>query len=133
MDEFIAFGAATAMSDMIPERFLDYKMACVVAVIERFSDYDSSTGADFTTYLYPFITDAFFLVVCWKKVGLWILWTNTRKSEELHGNTAHREKTQRKPSPNLWLKRTASRKQLLNTECCKRDSQPPVILCFPAR
>lgn len=41
-----------------PERFLDYKMACVVAVIERFSDYDPGTGADFTTYLYPFITDA---------------------------------------------------------------------------
>lgn len=33
-------------------------MTCVVAVIERFSDYDPSTGADFTTYLYPFITDA---------------------------------------------------------------------------
>ena len=29
-----------------------------MAVIERFSDYDPSTGADFTTYLYPFITDA---------------------------------------------------------------------------
>lgn len=41
-----------------PERFLDYRMTCVVAVIERFSDYDPSTGADFTTYLYPFITDA---------------------------------------------------------------------------
>lgn len=41
-----------------PERFLDYKMTCVVAVIERFSDYDPRTGADFTTYLYPFITDA---------------------------------------------------------------------------
>lgn len=41
-----------------PESFLDYKMTCVVAVIERFSDYDPSTGADFTTYLYPFITDA---------------------------------------------------------------------------
>lgn len=41
-----------------PERFLDYKMTCVVAVIEHFSDYDPSTGADFTTYLYPFITDA---------------------------------------------------------------------------
>ena len=41
-----------------PKRFLDYKMTCVVAVIERFSDYDPSTGADFTTYLYPFITDA---------------------------------------------------------------------------
>ena len=41
-----------------PERFLDYKMTCVVAVIERFSDYDPSTGADFTTYLYPFITYA---------------------------------------------------------------------------
>ena len=41
-----------------PERFLDYKMTCVVAVFERFSDYDPSTGADFTTYLYPFITDA---------------------------------------------------------------------------
>lgn len=41
-----------------PERFLNYKMTCVVAVIERFSDYDPSTGADFTTYLYPFITDA---------------------------------------------------------------------------
>lgn len=33
-------------------------MTCVVAVIERFSDYDPRTGADFTTYLYPFITDA---------------------------------------------------------------------------
>lgn len=41
-----------------PERFLDYKTTCVVAVIERFSDYDPSTGANFTTYLYPFITDA---------------------------------------------------------------------------
>ena len=41
-----------------PERFLDYKMTRIVAVIERFSDYDPSTGADFTTYLYPFITDA---------------------------------------------------------------------------
>ena len=41
-----------------PERFLDYKTTCVVAVIERFSDYNPSTGADFTTYLYPFITDA---------------------------------------------------------------------------
>lgn len=41
-----------------PERFLDYKMACIVAVIERFLDYDPSTGAGFTTYLYPFITDA---------------------------------------------------------------------------
>lgn len=41
-----------------PERFLDYRMTCVVAVIERFSDYDPSTGADFTTYLYSFITDA---------------------------------------------------------------------------
>ena len=41
-----------------PERFLDYKMTCVVAVIERFLDYDPSIGADFTTYLYPFITDA---------------------------------------------------------------------------
>lgn len=41
-----------------PERFLDYKMTCVVAVIERFSDYDPSTGTDVTTYLYPFITDA---------------------------------------------------------------------------
>ena len=40
------------------ERFLDYKMTCVVAVIERFSDYDPSIRADFTTYLYPFITDA---------------------------------------------------------------------------
>ena len=41
-----------------PERFLNYKMTCVVAVIERFSDYDPSIRADFTTYLYPFITDA---------------------------------------------------------------------------
>lgn len=39
-----------------PERFLDYKMVCVVAVIERFLDYDPSIGADFN--LYPFITDA---------------------------------------------------------------------------
>ena len=41
-----------------PERFLDYKMACVVAVIERFLDYDPGIGADFTTYLYPFITES---------------------------------------------------------------------------
>ena len=41
-----------------PERFLDYKLTCILAVIERFSDYDPCAGADFTTYLYPFITDA---------------------------------------------------------------------------
>lgn len=41
-----------------PERFLDYKLTCILAVIERFSDYNPCTGADFTTYLYPFITDA---------------------------------------------------------------------------
>ena len=52
-----------------PERFLDYKMTCVVAVIERFSDYDPSTGADFTTYLYPFITDA--LLSCRMLEGSW--------------------------------------------------------------
>ena len=57
MDEFIAFGAVMAMSDD-PERFLDYKLTCILAVIERFSDYDPCAGADFTTYLYPFITDA---------------------------------------------------------------------------
>ena len=52
-----------------PERFLDYKMTCVVAVIERFSDYDPSTGADFTTYLYPFITDA--LLSCRMLEEIW--------------------------------------------------------------
>ena len=31
-----------------PERLLDYKMTCVVAVIERFLDYDPGIGADFT-------------------------------------------------------------------------------------
>ena len=41
-----------------PERFLDYKLTCILAVIERFSDYDPCAGADFITYLYPFITDA---------------------------------------------------------------------------
>ena len=41
-----------------PERFLDYKLTCILAVIERFSDYNPCAGADFTTYMYPFITDA---------------------------------------------------------------------------
>lgn len=53
-----SFGRSDSNERYDPERFLDYKMTCIVAVIERFSDYDPSTGADFTTYLYPFITDA---------------------------------------------------------------------------
>ena len=58
MDGFITFFRSDGNERYDPERFLDYKMACVVAVIERFLDYDPSIGADFTTYLYPFITDA---------------------------------------------------------------------------
>lgn len=94
-----------------PERFLDYKLTCILAVIERFSDYDPCAGADFTTYLYPFITDA--LLSCRMLEESWSVdsLNQYKKIRALHGSIAHQEKTHRKLSPNMRLTRTANRKR----------------------
>lgn len=41
-----------------PERFLDIKLACRMKILEKLADYDPETGASFTTFLYPHISDA---------------------------------------------------------------------------
>lgn len=38
-------------------RFLDMKLACRETVLERFTAYDPSRGANFLTYIYPFINN----------------------------------------------------------------------------
>lgn len=42
-----------------PERFLDYKLSCVLAMIECLFQYDPGKGADFLTYAHYFIGNAF--------------------------------------------------------------------------
>ena len=41
-----------------PERFLDIKLACRMKILEKLADYDPASGASFTTFLYPHISDA---------------------------------------------------------------------------
>jgi hypothetical protein len=41
-----------------PERFLDYKLACVEQMLQKLPDYAPGKGAAFTTYVYPFMEDA---------------------------------------------------------------------------
>lgn len=42
-----------------PERFLDYKMGCVLAMLDCLRGYDPAQGADFLTYAHHFIGNAF--------------------------------------------------------------------------
>ena len=41
-----------------PLRFLDYKLSCVLAMLECLQNYDSDKGADFLTYAHHFIGNA---------------------------------------------------------------------------
>ena len=41
-----------------PERFLDIKLSCLEIMLHKLPDYDSKKGAEFATYIYPFIRDA---------------------------------------------------------------------------
>ena len=45
-----------------PERFLDYKMECVLAMLNCLREYDPAQGADFLTYAHHFIGNA--LLAC---------------------------------------------------------------------
>ena len=45
-----------------PERFLDYKMGCVLAMLDCLQGYDPAQGADFLTYAHHFIGNA--LLTC---------------------------------------------------------------------
>ncbi len=41
-----------------PERFVDIKLSCREAMIQKLPDYDPEKGAEYATYIYPFIRDA---------------------------------------------------------------------------
>ena len=45
-----------------PERFLDYKIGCVLAMLDCLREYDPAQGADFLTYAHHFIGNA--LLTC---------------------------------------------------------------------
>lgn len=45
-----------------PERFLDYKMGCVLAMLDCLRGYDPAQGADFLTYAHHFIGNS--LLIC---------------------------------------------------------------------
>ena len=40
-----------------PDRFLDLKLSCLGAILDKLPDYDPDKGAEFTTYIYPFLED----------------------------------------------------------------------------
>lgn len=41
-----------------PERFLDIKLSCREAMLQKLPDYAPEKGAEYATYIYPFIRDA---------------------------------------------------------------------------
>ena len=45
-----------------PDRFLDLKLSCLGTILGRLPDYDPDKGAEFTTYIFPFLEDT--LLTC---------------------------------------------------------------------
>ncbi len=41
-----------------PERFLDYKLGCILEMVEKLQSYDPSRDADFLTYVHPYLRDS---------------------------------------------------------------------------
>lgn len=41
-----------------PERFVDIKLSCREAMLQKLPDYDPEKGAEYATYIFPFIRDA---------------------------------------------------------------------------
>ena len=41
-----------------PERFVDIKLSCRELMLQKLPDYDPKKGAEYATYIYPFIRDA---------------------------------------------------------------------------
>ena len=41
-----------------PERFVDIKLSCRESMLQKLPDYDPEKGAEYATYIYPFIRDA---------------------------------------------------------------------------
>ena len=52
-----------------PERFLDYKMGCVLAMLDCLQGYDPAQGADFLTYAHHFIGNALLTCRMQEEVG----------------------------------------------------------------
>ena len=52
-----------------PERFLDYKMGCVLAMLAYLWEYDPAQGADFLTYAHHFIGNALLTCRMQEEVG----------------------------------------------------------------
>ena len=52
-----------------PERFLDYKMGCVLAMLDCLRGYDPAQGADFLTYAHHFIGNALLTCRMQEEVG----------------------------------------------------------------
>ena len=52
-----------------PERFLDYKMGCVLAMLDCLRGYDPAQGADFLTYAHHFIGNALLICRMQEKAG----------------------------------------------------------------
>ena len=92
-----------------PLRFLDYKLSCVLAMLECLQNYDPDKGADFLTYAHHFIGNA--LLDCRRQEEAGSFKSlDEYKPVALHGFTTIPARAQRKSLPNTPPSRTAPRK-----------------------
>ena len=93
-----------------PERFLDYKMGCVLAMLDCLREYDPAQGADFLTYAHHFIGNALLTCRMQEEAGSFENVDGTRLCVELHGSTINPASLSRRQSRNMPRKTVVPRR-----------------------
>ena len=84
-----------------PERFLDYKMGCVLAMLDCLREYDPAQGADFLTYAHHFIGNALLTCRMQEEAGSFEMWMSTKLCVGLLGSIINPVSLNRRQSRNM--------------------------------
>ena len=93
-----------------PLRFLDYKLSCVLAMLECLPNYDSGKGADFLTYAHHFIGNALLDCRRQEEAGSFKSLDETKLPVVLHGSITIPARAQKKSLPSMLPSRTVPKK-----------------------
>ena len=91
-----------------PLRFLDYKLSCVLSMLECLQNYAPDRGADFLPI--TSLATHFWIAADRKKLARSNLWTNTKLPVVSLGSTTILARAKRKSLPNMPPSRTAPKK-----------------------
>ena len=93
-----------------PERFWDYKMGCVLAMLDCLREYDPAQGTDFLTYAHHFIGNALLTCRMQEEPVPLKTWMSTRLCVGLLGSIINPVSLNRRRFKNMLRKTVAPRK-----------------------